>query len=550
VLPFTLRNVFRLSATDPSQLYAHLVSAFNQRQWNEARRLSLELLPLAPRHAGVHGIAGVVCLELRQYEAASDHLRHAEALDPARADFATLHAKALSLRELHADAKGAADRAMALCPGDPATLDALGMIYTRAQAHEQAVVAFRLAVERSPASAPFRFNLATALVVIGEKKSAEREFEACIALAPNYWNPHLSLAQLRRQSTASNHMERLRLLLARNHDDNDARIYLNMALAKECEDLGEYPLAFDHLVRAKATGRKGLRYSIEQDELLFETLIRTFPEPQPLSHGHPSKEPIFVVGMPRTGTTLVERILSSHPDVYAAGELQHFAGALQRVSGQRTGFLSNPATMTHVHKLDWLQLGASYLASTRPATGGTPRFVDKLPHNFLHAGFIAHALPNARIICLRRDPVDTCLSNFRQLFEPTSAHFGYSFDLLDTGRYYLLFDRLMRHWQRAFPGRILEVEYETLVNAQQTVTRQLLEFCDLPWDEACLRFEDNPAPVATLSATQVRSPLYQSAVGRWKNYAPQLTNLLTVLGLGLASTGTHHRSTTADPFHR
>lgn len=305
-----------------------------------------------------------------------------------------------------------------------------------------------------------------------------------------------------------------------------------MALAKEHEDLGDYDKAFRHLAQAKSAGRSRVHYSIRQDEHLFEILTRAFPQPQPATAGDPTEEPIFVIGMPRTGTTLVERILSSHPDVHGAGELQNFAVALQRMSGSQTPFLHDVAAMARVHGLDWMQLGASYLDSTRPATGHTLRFIDKLPHNFLYAGFIAHALPRARIICLRRNPVDTCLSNFRQLFDQQSANFGYSLDLLDTGRYYILFDRLMAHWQRAFPGRILELDYETMVGAQEATTRQLLEYCGLPWHDACLHFEENPAPVATLSASQVRVPLYRSAVGRWKNYQPQLAGLLALLSAG------------------
>jgi hypothetical protein len=152
-----------------------------------------------------------------------------------------------------------------------------------------------------------------------------------------------------------------------------------------------------------------------------------------------------MMGMPRTGTTLVERILSSHPNVCNARELLNFAVALQQVSRSSLPLLFNPNIGAITCGLEWKQIGATYLASTRPATGHTPHFISKLPHNFLYAGLIAHALPNARIICLRRDPMDTCLSNFRQLFEQSSAHFGYSFDLLATGLYYVLLDRLMAH---------------------------------------------------------------------------------------------------------
>jgi hypothetical protein len=203
--------------------------------------------------------------------------------------------------------------------------------------------------------------------------------------------------------------------------------------------------------------------------------------------------------------------------------------ALKQVAGIRSPALIDVDTVIRARNADWKQLGEIYLSSTRPSTGQKPRFIDKLPHNFLYAGFIAKALPNAKIICLRRDPLDTCLSNFRQLLSSDSAYFGYSFDLLDTGRYYILFDRLMAHWQRTFPGRILEIQYETLVDTQESSSRRLLEFCGLPWDDACMRFEENAGAVATASAVQVRAPIYRDALKRWKRYAPQLGELQALL---------------------
>ena len=184
--------------------------------------------------------------------------------------------------------------------------------------------------------------------------------------------------------------------------------------------------------------------------------------------------------------------------------------------------------------LDFAKLGAAYVASTRPDTGKTARFIDKLPHNFLYAGLIARALPRARIICVRRNPMDTCLGNFRQLFAQTSPYYDYSFDLQDTGRYFIQFDRLMAHWQRTMPERFVEIEYEQLVEDQESVTRRLLDICGLPWDEACLRFEENSAPVATASAVQVRSPIFRSSLQRWKRYEPQLQELRALLeGAGI-----------------
>ena len=265
---------------------------------------------------------------------------------------------------------------------------------------------------------------------------------------------------------------------------------------------------------------------------MFDTIIESFPGRQPATSGFASDEPIFVIGMPRTGTTLLDRILSSHADVHSVGELQNFGVALKRASGSRTRPMLDAETMRLAAQADWSALGRRYIESTRPATGTTPRFVDKLPHNFVYAGYIANALPGAKIVCIRRNPMDTCLSNFRQLFALNSRYYDYSFDLLDTGRYYLQFDRLMAFWRETFPDRILEIRYEDLVDAQEPTTRRLLASCGLEWQDACLAFERNAAPVATASAVQVREPIHRAHLGRWKRYAPQLQELRELLEAG------------------
>ena len=518
--------------TDPATLYAQLTSAFNQREWRRAQDISTRLLPLAPQHAGTYYMAGIAHLELQQLPPAVEYLRRATILEPARADFAVQFAKALAVAHLSRDAKAAADHALALAPVDANTLDTLGVIYTQVGDYPSAVKAFRRATEATPSQPSYHYNLATSLIAAGQIDNAEVEIEACLALDPRYWRAHLTLAQLRRWTPDDHHVARMQALLAQVGDDSrdsSALICLNMALAKEYEDLADYPSAFGHLVRGKSAGTASRSYSTARDEALFAAITESFPSPQDASTGCMTSEPIFIIGMPRSGTTLVERIISSHPDVQSAGELLNFGMSLKHASGSRTPPLIDVDTIVLARQIDWQKLGDTYLASTRPATGNSPHFIDKLPHNFLYAGFIASALPNAKIVCLRRDPMDTCLSNFRQLFAPDSPYFDYSFDLLDTGRYFVLFDRLMAHWQEMFPGRILEVDYETLVESQEASSRRLLEFCGLAWNDACMSFENNPSPVATASAVQVRAPIYKSALNRWKKYGPALDPLRGLL---------------------
>lgn len=517
-----------MPTAEPAELYKQLTRAFDQRAWPQVKALASRLLPSAPHHPVVNYLAGIACMELKQWTPALEHLRIATVIDPSRAEFAVHFAKALSLARRNRDAKVAADRARTLSAGNPAMLDTLGVIYTQTGDYELATDVFREAAASAPQHAPFRYNLATSLIAAGNIDMAETELDACLAVDPHHWLAHLTLAQLRRQTAERNHIPRLESLLehaSQNGADSEALMCLNMALAKEQEDLADYACSFAHLVRGKSAGATGRKYSIERDEALFAAITSAFPEPTPAVQGCDSEEPIFIIGMPRSGTTLVERIISSHPDVQAAGELLNFGLSLKHLSGCQTPALIDVATIEAAGQPDWRKLGETYLTSTRPGTGKKLRFIDKLPHNFLYAGYIAKALPKAKIVCLRRDPMDTCLSNFRQLFAPNSPFFDYSFDLLDTGRYYVLFDRLMAHWQRVLPGRILELEYEAIVDSQEACSRQLLHHCELSWDDACLQFEHNPSPVATASAVQVRAPIYRSALRRWKKYEPQLGEL-------------------------
>jgi Flp pilus assembly protein TadD len=516
---------------DPTRAHAKLVAAFNQSDWPRVQHRAAQLLLLAPDDAGVHFMAGVACLQMGQMPGAVDALLKATQLEPRRADYFAHHAKALALVRRLREARLAADRAMALSSDDPRTLDMLGSVYLQANAIVQSASAFRRAVALKPEHAPLHFNLAYVLTALGDTAGAEQELEACIRLEPRHWPSHLSLAKLQRQTATSQHFERLRSLLAQHDNDTVARIFLNMALAKEYEDLADYPRAFEHYVRGKAAARSLRPPSAERDKVMFEALMRAFPVAQAEpAEGGAVDAPIFIIGMPRTGTTLLDRVISSHPDVYSAGELQNFATLLQQASNSRVPLLSAPDIAVHTSHIDWQRLGTAYIESTRPATADKPRFIDKMPHNFLYAGFIARALPNARIVCLRRDPLDTCLGNFRHLFDPESGYYDYSLDLLDIGRYYIQFDRLMAHWHEVLPGRILEIPYESLVESPETSARQLLAFCDLPWNDACLRSESNTAPVNTPSAWQVRAPIYKTAVGQWRHYAPQLQALRALLG--------------------
>lgn len=495
----------------------------NHRAYKQAHQCCARILSLEPGHADAHFLMGMIAFAQHRIAKALALIDRAIARVPDSSEYLARRAQCLALMNRDKEALEAANRALSLEPLSALTLDTIGVVMSRVGDYEAAIAVLERAVEASPKEPQFRFNLASAQLFLGNFEQAASNYEAAVTLQPRFYRGHWALSDLVTATPEHNHIERLEALLGAE-TDVDGVLYLSHALAKEWEDLGEHAKALDYLIEGNARKRAVSAYSRDQDTELFESIERAFDRSfmSRETTGEPSGEPIFVVGMPRTGTTLAERILSSHSDVFSAGELQDFGLALKRASGSRTNRLLDADTIERGTRVDFAELGQRYLASTRPATGGTPRFVDKMPMNFLYIGFIHLALPNAKIVCLRRHPLDTCVSNFRQLFRLDHSYYGYAGDLSDTAHYYILFDRLMAHWREVLPGKVLELQYEDLVDNQEQQTRRLLEFCGLEWQDACLSFHENEAAIATASAVQAREPIYSDAKGRWKRYGNKL----------------------------
>ncbi|MBB1472781.1 sulfotransferase [Luteimonas sp. MC1782] len=514
------------------EVFAEALEAVERGQWIRAQALAESIIPTAPNVAGPYYIAGISALQLDQVQHAVIRLSRACALEPGRGDYQAQHARALVVHGDLPQAAAAARLALQAPSLDASALDTLGIVLGRAALHAEAAAAFERAVAARPSDPNLRYNLATSLMFHGDLAGAEREYEECLRLDPRHWRADFSIAQLRRQTADDNHVARLRQRLSRHAAEPGAQLYLNLALAKELEDLGQTGAAFDHYTSGKGQLGHRAKPLVDLAERCVTRLIERHATSPPDGGGYRSGEPVFIIGMPRSGTTLIDRIISSHDDVHPAGELDNFGMQLRRFSGAPARSLLETAIALPPGFQDWQRLGDDYVASTRPATGHTRRFTDKHPLNFLFVADIARALPGARIICMRRNPMDTCLSNFRQLFSTEAVDYDYSFDLLQTGRYYLLFDRLMRHWQSVLPGRILEVDYEVLVSAPEPTIRGVLEFCGLSWQEDCLSFERNSAAAASASAAQVRSPLNRDSLERWKRYGARLDALRSLLVAG------------------
>lgn len=425
-------------------------------------------------------------------------------------------------------AEECARAALACAPLSDLVLDAIAAIHTRLGQHEQAARVLRRAADEGSRNPAVHFNLGSSLKFIGDFDGARAALEMAIHLAPRYIKAHAALTALGGISADRHHLDRLTGLIATVPDARD-RIHLAHAAARECEALGRYDEAFAHL----HSGKQALLKALGADPRESATaLAAVLAAPSPAITGTSLAEPVFVVGMPRSGTTLVDRILSGHPDLTSIGEFQHFAQLLRQATGIASGHLVGRAMLEKVAtgRIDLAGIGHVYVEKGRQLAGGAERFLDKFHLNIQLVGLIAAALPRARFVCLVRDPLDTVVSNYRQLFEFATPLYRYSLDLGAAAEFYRGFRQLAARWAAELPDRFRVVEYERLVADPEPGVRALLDFSGLSWHPACVRIEENRAAVATASAVQVRQPINTSSVGGWRRYAAHLGPAETVLG--------------------
>ncbi len=400
-----------------------------------------------------------------------------------------------------------------------------------------AAEAYGRALDLEPSSVPVLCNLAVLKSETGKREEALAIYRRILALAPDDAEARHGLTLIKKFEPGDPDIAAMEELRGRPGLAEEKRMFLDFALAKALNDTGDHDRAFEAMASANRVKRTTMDFDIAAEEALVERIIGVFGEPL-LDGGRESgfggETPIFIVGMPRSGTTLVEQILASHTDVTGGGELNHFrdvvtgrgeAGpGLQGISSDGRGF---PEGATGLAPGDFRRLGETYLALLRGQAPEAPRITDKMPRNFFFAGLIRLALPGARIVHCTRNPVDTCLSCY-QIHFPAGQEFTY--DLTELGRYYRLYRRLMDHWRAVLGDRVFPIAYEDLVAAPETHMRALLDFAGLPWQDACLDFHKTERQIRTASAQQVRRPIYRTAVQRWKKYEKHLGPLLEALG--------------------
>ncbi len=510
-----------------AQLHRLAQQAVNNRDFVKGHSYCVEIIKQNPQHADSYFLLAMINVAVGQITKAIKLIHKALEIDTT-AEYMAHLCKCYALQGKIAEVCKYAELAPVKNIENPLTLDTLGVALSHIGLHQKALLYFAKALTLNTKRPEFYYNFAVSSKFVGHFAQAREAFEAAIRLKAEYFQAHFALADLGGIDKDNNHIKRLESLFNQSIHPNNL-LHIGHALAKEYEALGEYDKSFEALHQAKQAKLAISHYQFSHDKELFEHLQKTQDLTRSNNQGYDSERPIFVLGMPRSGTTLVERILSNHTDVTSCGELQDFALAVKQVTATASQTVLDLETLEAAQNVDYAEIGRRYIQSTAEVSGSSKYFIDKLPFNFFYIDLIRKALPKAKIICLLRNPMDTCIGNFRQLFSNTSPYYQYTYDLSTIGHFYAEFYQLAHRWAKLKPDNFMLLKYEDLVMQPQTHIQQLLAFCQLPWQEKCLHVEQNQAPVATASKVQVRQPINTHSIGSWKKFSRHTQDLENIL---------------------
>ncbi|MFT3725849.1 MAG: sulfotransferase [Hyphomonadaceae bacterium] len=472
------------------------------------------VLRVAPQVAEAHFMLGVIAQMRGEHRAAVQAFDAAINVRPGFGQAMAQKARSLEALDRREEAVKLAEAADRLAP-DPYSQDTIGVVMTRAGLHAKAAEHYGRAA-RSGAAPGYIYNHAATLQFLGRFDEAREQYRKVLARDPQHGPSWAGLVQITKQRKEQNEIARLSMIASKSEGDAQAMYVLGHALAKAYDDIGDYAHAVEWLEKAKL--RLRVRYDAAGEAAMFAAAERSVAAK---ATGFAEARPIFVVGMPRTGTTLVERILSSHSEVESAGELSDFPYALKAATGVNADRLISAELIDAGMTADLARVGRDYAARVKGTMGFAGRFVDKLPVNALLAPLILQALPEARVVMLRRHPADVVVSSYRQDFAQAGRMLDYTLSLEATAEHVVQFDRMAKVFADTLASdRYCEVRYEDVVGDLEGQVRRLLDFCGLGFEDACVRFEENASPVATASAAQVRQKIYASSVARWKKYRP------------------------------
>ncbi|MEX2125567.1 MAG: sulfotransferase [Woeseia sp.] len=493
---------------------------------NKAEDIYRGILKRDPDHVeAARLLAGIASLNKRFHEA-EVFLLHATTLAPNYGRAWVDLVDAQREQEKYDEATRSAEQLLALEPDKPESHMVYAGVVGVAGRHEEAVAAYRRTLELAPQKAAAMCGMAHHLKTLGEQQEAIAQYRACIAAKPTHAEAYWSLANLKTFRFEPDEVVAMEALVRSKALPDEDLCMLHNALGLEYEARGDFDTAFANFKRCNTLRRKHESYDPVDTEATYDRVIGFFEETllsqATGAEAHPV--PVFIVGLPRSGSTLIEQILASHSQVEGTHELSDLSKVVRGFRSRRNEQF--PHTLKGLKPEGWARLGRDYLERTKKHCSGAPFFIDKNPNNFVFAGLLKLALPNAKIINARRHPVDSCLGSYKQLFASGQP---FTYDLTELGEYYLQYQRLMEHWHRVLPGFLLDVQYEDVVANLESQVRRILDFCGLPFEENCLHFHQTRRAVKTASSEQVRRPIYASSVGIWRNYEPHLEELLYIL---------------------
>lgn len=499
--------------------------ALSQRQFKQAHEICVAVLQQEPGNVEAHYLLACNAIERREISKAKTLLEVAHELAPAHVDVVLQLARCLLM--LHEDVAARELLTItSLVPSTAAQHDTLGVLLTRLGVHDAATPHFKQSVALMPTPGAL-FNLASNERIVGVLGDSLEHFMALIQQAPDYYQAYSVIPELRRATPDNNLIDTITRLLPQLEPGSDGYYHLCMALAREHDALGQQGDMWRWLKAGNSAKKQRIAYQFSQDAANFQAVKEhcgaTFFKRAVAGSKAAGPRPIFILGMPRSGTTLLERILSGPESVHAPGELHDVPITVKRLSGSNSPQVLDPRTMASLASLDIAALANEYRQRVRQHAPQGSCFIDKMPLNFFYAGVIQKALPEAKIICMQRNPMDVCFSNLKQLFAVNFSYYNYSLDQEDAARFIVAFHDLVAHWREWLPSsQFMEVSYEALVDSPEEHAKRVFEFCELSWRSEYLAIENNAAPVATASAVQVRQPLYRSGMARWKAYEQQL----------------------------
>ena len=428
------------------------------------------------------------------------------------------------------EAEAATRELLALEPENPQNWVALGTVCTRLLRQSEALAAYEEAARLNPGAAPLRLSIGHLNKTLGRREACERAYRQCLEMDRGFAEAWWSLADLKNYFFSEEELAAMRALLEQGSLQGDARAQLQFALGRALEQRKRFGDAFAHYAEGNRLRRQSSGFDIAGFERKSQRVMACFDRALIERHrggGCPERGPIFIVGLPRSGSTLIEQILASHSQVEGTMELPNLLTLVRELDHAGARADGYPEVLSGRSPEELACLGRRYLTETAPIRSGRPYFIDKMPNNFSHVGLLELILPQAIVIDVRRHPLDACLSAYKQYFAQGQS---FSYDLEDLGRYYRCYLDLMEHWDRVLPGKVLHLQYEALVQDPERHIRRLLEHCGLSFEAACLRFHETQRPVRTASAEQVRQPLYRSGIGYWQHFASDLEPLRRSLG--------------------